>query len=135
MPLQLGDTSTERSQVIVFNPAIAAEVDDAVRRRATLTARGFKVTKESEGSITFDPPERSPYLGVFRILSENGDDRVVWDRRDPKQVKEAFQKFREFVGKGYSAFATTSGGHKGHRIDDFDPGLEEVLLVPRTVPG
>lgn len=82
-----------------------------------------------------DPPTRDPNQGLFRILSESGDDHVVWDRRDAAQVKDAYKKFNELIKKGYTAYATTSAGKKSHRIDDFDPSLEEIILVPKTIPG
>ncbi len=135
MPLQLGDVSTERPQMILFDPASTAEVAEAVARENTLVRQGFIVRERNEGKVEFDPPPRGPNIGVFRILSDNGDDRIVWDRSAADQVRDAFKKFKELLEKGYRAYATVAGGRKGHQIEDFDPGLEEILLVPGTVPG
>ncbi len=133
--LSIGDASTERPQLISYDPANPDEARDARRRYKALRRCGFVRAVSEPGRIALAPPPRASHLGVFRVLSQNGDDRIVWDRRDPGQVREAFQKFRDFVARGYTAFATLVGGKRGHRIDDFDPGLEEVLFVGQTVPG
>ena len=135
MPLQFGDASTDRNQMIVFDHTVADQVADAVRRKDALVHAGYVVRSERPGEIALDAPARDPHMGVFRVLSDNGDDRIVWDRRDPKQVKEAFKKFKDFLKKGYTAFVTLASGKPGHKIEDFDPGLEEIVLVPSTVPG
>lgn len=105
------------------------------RRYRELRKRGFARVSVAPGEIVLRPPPRASHDIVFRALTENGDDVVVWDRRDPKQVKEAFKRYKELVDMGYTAYATTSDGKKGHRIDGFDPGLEEILFVPATRPG
>jgi len=135
MPLQLGGASTERPQILAFDPRSNSERAEARRMARTLESRGFSVRERSPGKIILEPPRRDPHQGVFRVLSENGDDRIVWDRRDPGQVREAFEKFGDFLKKGYTAYATLSSGKKGHRIEDFDPGMEEIILVPGTMPG
>ena len=152
MPLQLGGVETARRQLVLWNPAISAECTDAKDRVKELENKGFLISEKENGSITLSPPKRDPNVGVFRILSQNGDDRVIWDRRNKNQVKEAFLKFKELMKKGYTAYVTRNDGSKGHRIDEFNPALEEIILgaprgngqrgpagevvcVPRTVAG
>ena len=142
MPLQLGGVETSRPIIVTWNPDIAAEAKDALARRAKLEGQGFKTTREVPGEVHLEPPPTGPTIHVFRILSQNGDERVVWNRNDPKQVREAFRKFKELLAKGYSAFATLASGKRGHKITEFDPGLQEILLssremvlVPPTIPG
>lgn len=141
MPLNLG-IETERPQLITYDPAIAAEVKDALARRASLVAQGFVAKKEEPGAIHLEPPPLGTDVLLFRVLSPNGDDRIVWDRTKPDQVKEAFVKFKEFIAKGFTAFAVMASGKKGHKISEFDPSLQEILLtvkeilmVPATMPG
>lgn len=139
MPLQLGDASHSRGHIISYDVTIQAEILQAQARADDLKKKGF-IEKSHEvdgivGEIVLDPPARDPNKGLFRILSENGDDHVTWDRRDPAQVKEAYKKFKEFIDKGYRAYATNAQGKRSHRIDDFDPSLEEIVLVPSTIPG
>lgn len=142
MPLVMPDFSTERPQVIVFDPGSDAERAEAEQREEMLVRQGFRVRSRRRGKVMLQPPPRGETVRVLRVLTDNGDDRIVWDRTNPSQVRDAFKKFREFMGKGYRAYATTAGSKKGHRIDEFDPGLEEILLsekevtlVPPTVPG
>jgi len=135
MPLNLGGVETSRPQLITWNPAIAQEAKEAIEKRTALIAEGFIPTKESAGEIHLDPPPRGPDIGVFRVLSQNGDDRIVWDRNNPKQVKEAYAKFKDLMAKGYTAYATLGSGKKGHKITEFDPGLQEIICVPNTMPG
>lgn len=142
MPLQLGGIETERKQVVVWDTDDPAQCQDAINRVTSLTKDGFTVACKDTGEITLEPPKRDPNIGMFRILSQNGDDRVIWDRRDKNQVKEAFQKFRELLQKGYTAYAATPDGSRGHKITAFDPGLQEIILgageailIPKTIPG
>jgi len=142
MPLQIGGVETKRKQVIVWDPSDKHQLRDAMNRVLELKNEGFNVLSNDDGEIVMSPPGRDPNIGLFRILSQNGDDRVIWDRRNKDQVREAFQKFRELLDKGYTAYAATPDGGRGHKITAFDPGLEEIILgageailVPKTVPG
>ena len=141
--LRMGGAETERSKILTYNPAVQAEVDDVRRMKDSYLARGFRIRSKEEGEIIMDPPLKGDHIGVMRILSQNGDDRVIWDRRDKGQVKEAMKKFLDFIKRGFTAYVVGGDGKKGHKIDTFDPGLEEILMakgrellmVPKTVPG
>ena len=136
MPLQLGDASHSRGHVINYDPNILEQCCEARIKAEELKKQGFvERTQTPHGEIVLDPPARDPNRGLFRILSESGDDLVTWDRRDPTQVREAYAKYNELIKKGYRAYATNSAGKRSHRIDAFDPSLEEIILVPSTIPG
>jgi hypothetical protein len=142
MPLQLGGTDTMRPQLIGWDPTFYEQLIEAQKEIQKLKNQGFIIDYEKEGEARLVPPSRDPNIKVFRILSENGDDRLIWDRRIKDQVKDAFKKFKEFMKKGYSAYVTFSDGSPGHKIPEFDPSLEEILLkasevtmVPKTCPG
>jgi len=143
MPLSLA-VETEREQLVVWDPDDLEQTKEALFKVTALEADGFTVEELSlsDGRVQLTPPSLDEHHLLMRILSQNGDDRIVWDRRIPAQVKEAFKKFKELMKKGYTAYATMLNGSRGHKITEFDPGLEEVLLtakeitmVPRTVPG
>ena len=85
---------------------------------------------------------------VFTGLSENGDDRLVWDAGDPRQIKDAIRKFDEYVSKGFLAFLVNDDGSQGEMINEdswqrmdvrqreeilFKP--QEITFVPRMVGG
>lgn len=66
----------------------------------------------------------------FCILSTSGDDRIIWDKRFPDQMKEAQKKFYELIDKGYKLFAVLADGKKSTRpMLRFDPYAEEVIAV------
>ena len=142
MPLQMGGIETKRAQTLSWDPTMSEQMIEAQKKISILTRQGFTLEYETEGEARLIPPPRDPNIGCFRVLSDNGDDRIIWDRRIKEQVKEAFQKFKELMKKGYTAYAATSSGERGHKITEFDPGLEEIILggkeailVPKTVPG
>ena len=137
MPLDMGGIETERPQVVVWDKTRPEQREEAETRMEELRTQGFQLVSFSatNGVAHFMPPPRNENLGCMRILSQNGDDRLVWDRTMKDQVKEAFKKFKELMKKGYTAYAATSDGVKGHKITEFDPGLQEIILVPKTVPG
>lgn len=143
MPLQMGGVETDRGQTVLWNPGSPQEIIDATDRINKLRNDGFNLVSMTKGEARLVPPELGPTQSVMRILSQNGDDRLIWDRSRKDEVKEAFDKFNELLKKGYTAYITKSDGTKGHKITEFDPGLEEILfaeikeatLVPRVVPG
>lgn len=140
MPLQLGDIDTLRPKVFVWDKNSKEQFEEVLIEIEKVSKQGFKPINVSAITIDLEevkmvPPQRDPNYGCFRILSQNGDDRVIWDRRDKNQVKDAYKKFKELTDKGYTAYASTTTGNKGHRITEFDPGLEEIIMVPVTIPG
>lgn len=66
--------------------------------------------------------------GSLHILSKNGDDRIVWDRRFKDQIEQAKQKFYEMLDKGYIAYVVGPDGKEGRRITRFNPDAEEILI-------
>lgn len=140
MPLQLADASTERPKQIQWDPTLAEDWEAADRKIREYRNQGFTLRAvagdlKRAGIAFMDPPARDPNLILFRVLSNEGDTRLVWDRREPTQVKEAYQRFKDLLDKGYTAYAVRSDGKKGSRLDEFDPLHEEIVMVPRTMPG
>ena len=89
------------------------------------------------GELVLEPPPRPPDTGLMRIMSQNGDDRIVWSRRVADEVREAYDRFKELIDKGYRAYAILADGSRGHELFAFNPTIEESLLVPtgELVPG
>ena len=81
-------------------------------------------------------------MGMLRVMSRRGDDRVAWDEQrvetgDPEAlaaVREAERIFREQRGAGSTAFRVESG-RSLVRIDEFDQTAEQIVMVPRLVGG
>ena len=135
MPLQLGGVETERPKLITWDTECSTQSKEAQEEIQRLKKQGFKTNTVESGWVQMSPPPKPANLGVMRILSKNGDDRLTWDRGNPGEIKDAYKKFKDFVKKGYQAFAVMATGGKGHKLDDFDPLMEEIIMVPGTVPG
>ena len=137
MPLKLGDESTERPRIISFEEDNIDERKAAAKERERLLGLGYAQDYSHcvLGEIRMVPPQKQGNIGVLRILTENGDDRLIWNRDLPEEIKDAYKTFKKYVKEGYTAFVALSSGEKGHKIDDFDPLAEEIILVPGTVPG
>ncbi len=81
-------------------------------------------------------------MGMLRIMSRRGDDRVVWDTRKVEAhnrealaaIQEAERIFDEERKKGATAFKIESG-KSTQRIEKFDHTAEQIVLVPRVVGG
>lgn len=85
-------------------------------------------------------------MGMLRIMSRRGDDRVTWDSTRTSvvgsvvddeadaAVREAQRIFQEQRARGATAFLVQKG-QAPVRIDTFDPTAEQIVMVPRTVGG
>ena len=81
-------------------------------------------------------------MGVLRVLSHHGDDRVAWDSaalavHDPEAeaaVQEAERIFEEQRLRGASA-VMVSPGKPAERIEKFDRTAEQIIMIPRVVGG
>ncbi|HEX6819473.1 MAG TPA: hypothetical protein VF120_13940 [Ktedonobacterales bacterium] len=81
-------------------------------------------------------------MGVLRVLSHHGDDRLTWDQRavvagDPEAVaavKEAERIFEEQRQRGATAVKVATD-RPAERIGKFDPEAEQILMIPRVVGG
>jgi hypothetical protein len=81
-------------------------------------------------------------VGMLRVMSRRGDDRVTWDGQkalagDPEAsaaIREAERIFAQERTKGATAFRIESG-KPTQRIEQFDPTAEQIVMVPRVVGG
>jgi hypothetical protein len=81
-------------------------------------------------------------VGMLRVMSRRGDDRVTWDEQrvlagDPEAtaaVREAERIFTQERAKGATAFRVEPG-KPTQRIEQFDPTAEQIVMVPRVVGG
>jgi hypothetical protein len=81
-------------------------------------------------------------VGMLRVMSRRGDDRIIWDSRkaeanDPEAlaaIREAERIFNEEQVRGSTTFKVETG--KGaERIEKFDRTAEQIVIVPRVVGG
>lgn len=81
-------------------------------------------------------------MGLLRIMSRRGDDRLVWDAEKVATedaealaaVREAERIFNEERARGATAFKVERGS-RPQRIHHFDQAATQIILVPRVVGG
>ena len=81
-------------------------------------------------------------MGMLRVLSRRGDDRVAWDVKKVEvgdldaiaAVREAERIFAEERARGATAFKVEPG-QAPTRIEQFDQTAQQIILVPRVVGG
>ena len=81
-------------------------------------------------------------MGMLRVMSRRGDDRVVWDLEQAElgeldavaAVEEAGRIFAAERERGATAFKVEAG-KPPVRIDIFDKTSEQIVMVPRVVGG
>ena len=138
--LRLNTPETARDKLITWDrdsPKQLQEADEKINRFRRL---GFSITTQSPGECQMKAPAPTEFDLIFRVLSDNGDDRLVWDRRNQGEVEEAKAKFQDYMDKGYKAYVCRRDGKKGSKLDSFDALLQEVIMekgqvvmVPKTM--
>ena len=81
-------------------------------------------------------------MGMLRVISKYGDDRVQWNEHDVQvgdaeamaAIREAERIFAQQRARGATAFRVEAG-KPTKRIEQFDPQAEQIILVPRVVGG
>ncbi len=81
-------------------------------------------------------------MGMLRVMSHRGDDRVKWDLTKVEMidaeavaaVREAERIFDEERARGATAFKVVPG-RPVERIESFDRTAEQIVIVPRVVGG
>lgn len=81
-------------------------------------------------------------MGMLRVMSRRGDDRIIWDSRkaeanDPEAmaaIREAERIFNEERARGATTFKVETG-KTTERIEKFDRTAEQIVIVPRVVGG
>lgn len=72
---------------------------------------------------------------AMMILCDKGDERIVWDRDNYQEAKEAKARFMECVKKGYTMYSVDEHEKKHKQITEFDVDAERVIAVPSTSRG
>jgi len=123
---------------VEWNPANKKEVQEAKNiylrarkeSRKILSIDGKPVehfTAHLDGFIVAEI-DKSPDTLSIRIFDATGDRRLIWDNNDPLQIREAATLFKEYLGKGWRAYAVDSKGESTRRVYHFDADLMEVYF-------
>ena len=82
------------------------------------------------------PPVEKLLKGEMHVLDSSGYTKIMWNRNERDEVRAAREHFNLLRGKHYLAFrAEGSEGRRGTQIDEFDPDIERIIMVPRSVGG
>lgn len=128
---------------IVWDSRKLKEVDEAKAMVRDYRSQGYLITKADGTPLERFIPSLEEVIvkaqkvakRVMKILCEKGDERLVWDKENGKEAKEAKTKFEELLSKGFTAFSVDSNGKKNRKIEEFDVDAEEILMIPKTSKG
>ncbi|HLH63214.1 MAG TPA: hypothetical protein VKV20_16150 [Ktedonobacteraceae bacterium] len=81
-------------------------------------------------------------MGMLRVISRRGDDRLQWNKQDvlagnpdaQAAVREAERIFLQEQARGSTAYRV-SAGKSIERLERFDAQAEQIVMVPRVVGG
>ncbi|HEX6554085.1 MAG TPA: hypothetical protein VF026_15065 [Ktedonobacteraceae bacterium] len=81
-------------------------------------------------------------MGMLRIISKRGDDRLLWnaeealagDAQAQAALQEAERIFAKERARGATAFRVEPG-KPSERVEQFDSQAQQIVLVPRVVGG
>lgn len=73
-------------------------------------------------------------MGRLSVLDpKKGDVKIVWDSDNEDEVALAEKQFKEAQKKKFTAYAVKGKGKKGEKLEEFDPDLERIIMVPPAV--
>lgn len=72
---------------------------------------------------------------MLSIPDATGDSRIMWDPRDPDEVKLAERHFKDALKKGMAAFKVDKSGGTGEQIRAFDPNAGKIIMVKQLQGG
>jgi hypothetical protein len=131
MPLQLAvDPSTDLPKRVVWDIDKPGDYEAASKTIEEFMAMGYAVDYVTAGEAHLTPPPRASDQLLIRVLDDNGDSRILWNRHKQGEVEDARRRFDEYMKKGYRAYVCRSDGSKGARVETFDALLEEIIVAP-----
>ncbi|TFW10311.1 hypothetical protein E4K72_01565 [Oxalobacteraceae bacterium OM1] len=82
-----------------------------------------------------DKAVRGSRTGQMNIMDRSGHKELTWDTEKLEEILEAQQTFDALMRKGYTAFGSKDKAETKRLVREFDPTMEEMVLVPKTVGG
>jgi hypothetical protein len=74
-------------------------------------------------------------VGEMSIMDWSGHKELKWNTDQPDEVGLAKETFDKLIKEGYSAFAAKTKAEQKQSIREFDPTMEETVMVPRIIGG
>jgi hypothetical protein len=130
-------------QRIVWDSSSLKQIDEAKATIMKYKRMGYEILLSSGAKMDKWSPSYEEVIvkaakvlkRTMKILSQSGDDRIVWDCDNGYEAMEAKKKFQELLSKGYTAYSVDVNGQKNRKITEFDVEAEEILMVPKTAKG
>jgi hypothetical protein len=131
-------------QRIVWDPSKLKQIDEAKSKIMTFKKQGYEILMADGSPMSrfsstlcevIVKAKKILKKNVLKILCEKGDERIVWDKDNGREAKEAKAKFLELLKKGYKAYSVDNNSQKNIQIEEFDIDAEEILMIPQTVAG
>ena len=128
---------------LVWDSKSLKEIDQAKQEYLKYKKKGYIITQENGATVERFNPNLEAIIvlakktskHILKILTPKGDERVVWDKDNGPEAKQAKAKFNELLDKGYTAYSVDREGKKNRKIIEFDIDAEEILMVPKTIKG
>ena len=132
---------------ITWDPCRLKEIDEAKAHILSYKRGGYEIiTADGKPMERFHPSlgevkilvkkvAHKTWTGLMKILCEEGDKRLTWDKENGKEAKEAKKEFLDLIANGYKAYSVNENGKKSRRIEEFDVDAEEILMIPPTSKG
>lgn len=74
-------------------------------------------------------------IGEMSIMDTSGHKQLKWKMDSVDEISVAKQTFDTLVKEGYTAFGSHAKTEAKQAVKEFDPTMEDVVMVPRTVGG
>jgi hypothetical protein len=75
-------------------------------------------------------------MSEMQVMDPSGHLTITWTADNREEVDAARATFNEMVKqKGYRAFHVEGKGRQGRPMSEFDPSVEEAILIPHMVGG
>jgi len=139
----MGTAELVLNERIVWDSSSLKQVDRAKAQIMQRRREGYEILLDNGKPMERFRPHLEEVLvvakkvgkKVMKILCDKGDERVVWDKENGTEAKQAKKKFLDLVKKGYKAYSVGADGQKNRRIQEFDVDAEEIIMIPPTAKG
>jgi hypothetical protein len=74
-------------------------------------------------------------VGEMSIMDWSGHKELKWSTDRLDEITVAKETFDKLIKEGYSAFAAKTKAEQKQSIKEFDPTMEETVMVPRIIGG
>ena len=131
-------------QRIIWDKMKIKEIDEAKALVRDFRRKGYEILltdgtpmerfhpKFEEVIVKAKDIGKAACMRVLKILTENGDERIVWDKENGREAKQAKADFEKWLKKDYKAYSVDSKGKKNQKITEFDVDAEEIIMIPPT---